>query len=149
ASEGSPDLKIFNEFETAKHGAEAAASFVRGSGRYPLTAVGDVNTYASFAELFLRAQGPQGRAGLIVPIGIATDDSTKGIFRYLIEKNRLMIVHAFENEEFLFRGLHHAYRFCFLTLSGSARSAPADFVFFARQVAQLADARRHFSLSRD
>ncbi len=41
------------ELEQAKHAAEAASLFVRASGRFPLTAVGDVNTYALFAETFL------------------------------------------------------------------------------------------------
>lgn len=38
-------------FEAAKHEAESTSKFVRFSGRFPLTAVGDVNTYALFAEL--------------------------------------------------------------------------------------------------
>jgi hypothetical protein len=138
---------LLEEFEAVKRNAEAAAEFIRGSNRFSLTAVGDVNTYAIFAEWFLRATSQRGRAGVIVPTGIATDDSTKGFFKYLIENGRLTSLHGFENEEFLFRGLHHAYRFCFLTLSGFARSGPTDFVFFARQVAQLVDARRHFTLS--
>jgi hypothetical protein len=48
-----------------------------GSGRFPLTAVGDVNTYALFAELSRTLLAPDGRAGIIVPTGIATDDGAK------------------------------------------------------------------------
>ena len=47
------------------------------SGRYPLTGRGDVNTYALFAELFSRLVEPTGRAGVIVPTGIATDSTTR------------------------------------------------------------------------
>lgn len=41
---------LAREFEEAKHAAEAAGKFVRHSGRYSLTAVGDVSAYALFAE---------------------------------------------------------------------------------------------------
>ena len=71
---------LHRAFEDAKRDAEASSQFVRGCGRFPLTAVGDVNTYALFAEAFLRLPSMQGRAGLIVPTGIATDDSTKAFF---------------------------------------------------------------------
>jgi hypothetical protein len=37
-------------FERAKHRAEASSRFVRASGRYPLTAVGDVNTVVPYCE---------------------------------------------------------------------------------------------------
>ena len=57
--------------------AEAASVFARvpaeDGGRFPLTGRGDVNTYALFAELFSRLARPIGRAGVIVPTGIATD----------------------------------------------------------------------------
>jgi hypothetical protein len=55
-------------------------------GRYPLTGVGDVNTYALFAETILQITAPTGRAGFIVPTGIATDDSTKAYFGHITQK---------------------------------------------------------------
>src|SRR5205823_5840942 len=63
------------EFETAKRTAEASSSFARvgTEGRFPFTGRGDVNTYALFAEAFARLTSKRGRAGVIVPTGIATD----------------------------------------------------------------------------
>jgi hypothetical protein len=58
-------------------------------GRYPLTGVGDVNTYALFAETMLQITAPTGRAGFIVPTGIATDDSTKAFFGHITQSGRL------------------------------------------------------------
>jgi hypothetical protein len=46
------DARLLAEFQFAKHAAEAASEFARNSGRYPLTGVGDVNTYASVLPLF-------------------------------------------------------------------------------------------------
>ncbi len=81
-------------FENAKRDAEAASQFVRGCGRFPLTAVGDVNTYALFAEAFLRFPTAKGRAGLIVPTGIATDDGTKAFFAEVAKKGHLVPLHS-------------------------------------------------------
>jgi hypothetical protein len=136
-------------FDIAKRQAEAGGVFVRTAGRYPLTATGDINTYAVFAETFLKLIGERGRAGFIVPTGIATDDTTKRFFDEIVNYGRLASLHAFENEEFIFRSVHHSFRFGLLTLRGPAPHVPADFVFFARQPEQLADQRRRFTLSAD
>jgi hypothetical protein len=59
----------------------AVNNFYRDSGRFELTAVGKLNTYPLFAETMMHLiTAPQGRAGFIVPTGIATDDSTKAFF---------------------------------------------------------------------
>ena len=72
------------EWSLAVHGAEGQSKFVRVSDRFPLCGRGDVNTYSIFAELARRLAGSAGRAGIIVPSGIATDDTTKFFFRDLI-----------------------------------------------------------------
>ena len=74
------EMRLYEEFIAARRGAEAASLYAHDSGRYPLTGVGDVNTYALFAESLFQLTAPQGRAGFIVPTGIATDDSTKAYF---------------------------------------------------------------------
>ena len=73
-----PDLA--REFESAKHDAEAQSKFIRESNRFPLTAVGDVNTYAVFSETARDLIAGNSRAGIIVPTGIATDNTTKNFF---------------------------------------------------------------------
>ena len=51
-------------------------------------------------------------------------------------------------EEFIFRAVHHATKFCLLTLAGLNKpQQAADFVFFTRQTEHLKEANRHFSLS--
>lgn len=139
---------LLHEFEDAKHEAEAASQFIRTGGRYPLTGVGDINTYAIFAETFLQLLSPIGRAGLIVPTGIATDNSTKAFFEEVSTKRRLVSLFSFENEEFIFRSVHHAFRFCLLTLQGiNGTAANAEFVFSARQPEALQVSERRFILS--
>ncbi|MCK9504768.1 MAG: N-6 DNA methylase [Porticoccaceae bacterium] len=144
------EQRLYQEFLGARRTAEAASAFahVNGSegGRYPLTGVGDVNTYALFAETISQITRPAGRAGFIVPTGIATDDSTKAYFGAIATSGRLASLYDFENREAIFPGVHRSYKFCLLTLG---QSAEAEFAFFLTQTAQLQDARRRFTLGAD
>jgi hypothetical protein len=144
------EQRLYTEFISTRRTAEAASVFahVNGpdGGRYPLTGVGDVNTYALFAETISQITHAQGRAGFIVPTGIATDDSTKAYFGALATSGRLASLYDFENREAIFPGVHRSYKFCLLTLGATAE---AEFAFFLGQTAQLQDTRRRFTLSAD
>ena len=133
------EIRLYREFVEARHGAEGASAFVRLSGRYPLTGKGDVNLYALFAEHFLRGIAAHGRAGFIVPTGIATDDSTSDYFAAISSGNRLVSLFDFENREAIFPGVHRSYKFSLLTL-GASREA-ATLAFFATRPARSGDAR--------
>ncbi|WP_231114060.1 Eco57I restriction-modification methylase domain-containing protein [Stenotrophomonas maltophilia] len=138
------DPRLWDEFVKASQRIAAANNFYRESGRFTLTAVGKLNTYPLFAETILQIHADSGRAGFIVPTGIATDDSTKAYFSYLTQNSKLVNLLAFENEEFIFTSVHHSFRFCLITLG---RAAQAEFVFFARQPSQIHDPRRRFTLT--
>ncbi len=135
-------------FDEAKHSAESVSRFVHESERFPLTSVGDVNTYAIFAENFQKLLSAFGMAGIVLPIGIATDDTTKAFFSDLMRRKNLVKLYGFENESFIFPGVHHAFKFCALTLSGKEiKAEQADFTFFIRYFDQLRDKERHFEMS--
>jgi hypothetical protein len=131
------DPALAAAFTDAKHAAEAQSKFVRESGRFPLTAVGDVNTYALFAEQGRTLLDSTGRAGLICPTGIATDDSTKRFFGDLTQSGALASLHAFENREALFPDVDSRMSFCLLTMTGRGGAGEAVFSFFCTDTAQL------------
>lgn len=138
---------LWQEWNAASRKAEGESHSIRQSGRYPLCGKGDVNTYAVFAEHNRSVLGPLGCAGFIVPTGIATDDTTKEYFGTLVNERELARFYSFENEEFVFPGVHHAFRFALLVIDRGQHAAVSDLVFFARQVSALADPERHFSLT--
>lgn len=140
------EMRLYEDFIAARRGAEAASLYAHDSGRYPLTGMGDVNTYALFAESLFQLTAPQGRAGFIVPTGIATDDSTKAYFGHISQTGRLASLLDFENSEAVFPAVHRSYKFSLMTL-GAAEAA--EFVCFATQVAQATDPRRRFTLTPD
>ena len=138
----------FVEFEATKHSTEASSKFVRACGRFPLTAVGDVNTYALFAELTQRLTTRKGRSGLILPTGIATDNTTKAFFNHVIEEQLLVRIIGFENEAFIFPAVHHSFKFCAFTLTGGAPKVKvADLAFLCRRFEDVQQSERHFSLA--
>jgi hypothetical protein len=148
------EKRLYAEFITARRTAEAASVFMHVSGsttgqggeggRYPLTGVGDVNTYALFAETILQIKSATGRAGFIVPTGIATDDSTKLFFGHISQSGQLASLFDIENKEALFESVHRSFKFSLVTLG---QSSVAEFVCFASQPSQLTDIRRRFSLT--
>lgn len=170
ADAGSPEHNLFLEFESAKRSAEASSFFVRKSGRFPLSGVGDVNTYALFAEHFSRLarrntqiakpqttsllqaiadtggmrEAPAGRAGMIVPTGIATDSSTSAFFGDLVSTKRLNALYDFENRDGIFPGVHRSFKFSTLSI-GPAKVA--NFAFFLHNVTMLEEKERRFTLS--
>lgn len=152
-AESEAERRLYDEFITARRTAEAASLFahVKGEdgGRYPLTGVGDVNTYALFAETILQILGSEGRAGFIVPSGLATDNSTKALFTAISTSGQLRSFFEFENEGF-FReaGQGHMLRFALTTLTGSP--APRDltrYLFQGKSLDDLGDSERTFNLS--
>lgn len=142
------EKRLYAEFIRTRRTAEAASQYAHlkadAGGRYPLTGVGDVNTYALFAETISQIMTENGRAGFIVPTGIATDDSTKAYFADISQSGRLISLYDFENRDAIFPGVHRSYKFCLITLG---KNDEARFSFFLTQPGQLTDDARSFTLS--
>jgi hypothetical protein len=143
------DKLIYRDFIKARRDAEAASAFTHvkkeQGGRFPLTGIGDVNTYALFAETIMQIKHDKGRAGFIVPTGIATDDSTKSYFAN-ISSSCLASLYDFENREKLFPDVDSRMKFSLVSLG---KGEYADLSFFLTNTDQLTDKRRHFQLARD
>jgi len=151
APEGTRQRHLFNEFELAKRTAEASSIFAREGGRFPLTGRGDVNTYALSGELFASVVNKFGRAGVIIPTGIATDATTAPYFEFLLRERRLISLHDFQTGMGYFDRIGHArFKFSLLTTGGPG-VGPVDipFSFFSRTIADFNDKTRHFVLRAD
>jgi hypothetical protein len=141
---------LYDEYQDAQHFSEAFSTYLRESGRYELTAVGDVNLYQIFAGLVRQVVGNIGRVGVIVPSGIATDYYTQDYFNAIVDNRELVSLYDFENSAPVFHGVHRSYKFCLLTLTGQRAPAQAiDFAFFLTETDHLAEEDRHFTLTRD
>lgn len=142
------DPLVYAAFVNALRGRDGASHFLGNSGRYPFCGRGRINLYAVFAEAMRTLLNERGRAGCVLPTGIATDDTTKFFFQDVMERKSLASLLDFENKG-IFSGVHSSYKFCLFTAGRGVRptTESAEFVFFAHAVDDLRDPERRFTLS--
>lgn len=140
----STDPILYKEYIKALADAEAISRFVRLAGRFDLTATGDIDLYPMFAELCLSFS--KEAWGLVLPTGIAVNDSNKAFFSKLIDENRLVSLYDFENREKLF-DIDSTNHFCLLTI-GKEQDTPRTVKggFFLTRLDHLLDPRRIYTL---
>ncbi len=140
--------ELYGAYTHALQQAERQSLFFRKSGRFPLTGHGDINVYSIFAEAHCSLIRYLGRAGFVVPTGIATDDTNKAFFGDVVARRSLASLYDLENREGIFSDVHRSYKFCLLTLTGSGQGPERpDLLCFATNVEHLNEPNRHFILS--
>ena len=141
------DPILYKEYTEALANAESQSRFVRFSHRFDLTATGDIDLYPMFAELCLSFS--KEAWGLVLPTGIAVNDSNKAFFSKLIDENRLISLYDFENREALF-DIHRMFKFCLLT-AGKPQTEPRTVSggFYLTRLDHLLDPRRIYTLRTD
>ena len=137
---------LWDAWRTSLRAADGASHLVRNSGRFPLCGRGDVNTYSVFAEHIRDSLRAGGRAGFVVPTGIATDDTTKTFFGDLVETNALASLLSFENRERIFPAVDSRQGFSLVTLHNTDDKRTARLAFFMHRVADIQDLERTFDL---
>ena len=138
---------LYKEYTKALADAEALSRFVRLAGRFDLTATGDIDLYPMFAELCLSFS--KEAWGLVMPTGIAVNDSNKAFFSKLIDENRLVSLYDFENREKLFE-IDSRFKFCLIT-AGKTQAEPRTVSggFYLTRLDHLLDPRRIYTLRTD
>ena len=141
------DPNLYQEFQEACNAIVSQSNFVKNSGRFPLTAVGKLELSSLFAELCLSFT--KEAWGLVLPTGIAVNDSNKYFFSKLIDENRLISLYDFENKEALF-DIHRMFKFCLIT-AGKAQAEPRTVSggFYLTRIDHLLDPRRIYTLRTD
>lgn len=137
--------ELYEAFAIASHAAAAMSKFTKKSLRFPLSAKGDANLYALFAETDRGLVRASGRAGFICPTGIATDDTTKEFFGAVAGGGELAGLIDFENREKLF-DIDSRFKFVLLTLVRGG-GVNAELRFFLTHPDQMEDPHRRVVLS--
>lgn len=139
------DPDLYEAYQLALADAEAMSRFVRFGGRFPMTATGDIDLYPLFAEHCLNCS--KEAWGLVLPTGIAVNDSNKTFFSKLIDENRLKSLYDFENKEGLF-DIHRMFKFCLLTV-GQKQDKPREVSggFYLTRLDHLLDPARIYKLN--
>ena len=145
----STEPQLWHDYEMYVRLTYGQKHFMLESGRFPLSAIGRLNLYRLFLENSHTVISSNGRVGLIIPSGFASDTFSQKHFNELHGQGRLVSLYDFENREALFPGVDRRYKFCLVTVSGACQPDHlADFVFFARHVDELRDVDRHVPMSK-
>ena len=94
--------------------------FARGSGIYRLQGGGHANLYQMFVERTLSLVRRDGRLGLILPSGFASDHGCASLRRHVLDQTAVDSFVVVENREGLFP-IHRAVKFVLMTLTKSQR----------------------------
>lgn len=92
---------------------DQAVRFSRESGVYRFQSSGHANAYQLFVERALWLARDQGRIGLVLPWGLATDQGTAALRHALMRQNRLEALVGFDNRRGIFP-IHRSMRFMLL-----------------------------------
>ncbi|MDA8746575.1 hypothetical protein N9N28_18295, partial [Rubripirellula amarantea] len=141
------DPTLFKLYRHELRSTDGVRHFARDSGRFPYGSVGRVNTFGLFAEIAFGTISDRGRTGILLPTGLAVDDSYKEFFQHLVDGNRLISLFDFENRKQLFPNVQGNVTFACFTIGENidgeiAMAAQLD------DPSQLADPERRYSLSK-
>jgi hypothetical protein len=132
---------IFEAFLRKKRAVAATGHFLRSSGVFPLTGNRRLNLYSMFAELAQGRRAVTGRAGLVLPSGIVTDENSAELFAFLIERSVLHSVFELNNAGFFpDAGSGHVNRFVLFVLGPPSEGA--RFLFRGCSLRELYDTDR-------
>lgn len=77
----------------------------------------DINSYKLFLEQSYRLLRADGRLGFVVPAGIYADKASIELRRVFLEQSRWTHIYGFQNERYVFGGIHHSYKTAVLAVT--------------------------------
>jgi hypothetical protein len=145
---------LWDDFTRAEKRAIDAARIARKDGQYPLLSGGDTNLNSLFIERAHALVKPDGMVGLLVPSGIASDQSSSGFFRKVVEDNHLHQIVDFFNKRYdgslFFPDVYYRFKFCSYVAGGTKRTfESASYGFFIRSLDEIGDPDRVFPITKD
>ncbi len=143
----SPALE--KEWNDAQREASAKSQFVRGSGRFPLSGVGELNLYPLFTELAIAAISNSGRTGLILKSLMFTGSTWKKFTDELVTSAKLHSVFDFKNWEMLFASVGFHERYSLTTIGPAQPNSCIRLSVGLTNPAQLADGKSVIEVDRD
>jgi hypothetical protein len=143
---------LFADYEKADRRAVDTARMARKSGHYPLLSGGDTNLNSLFVERAHALVKPGGMVGLLIPSGIASDQSSAAFFRKVTGDKQVHCVIDFFNRRYdgslFFPDVYYRFKFCAYVAGGVGRTFDsASYGFFIRDPAEINDPDRVFPIT--
>lgn len=145
---------LWRTFQVASERMNAAARIARTSGLFKVLNRGKLNLFKLFVERAHSLIKPQGVVGLLIPSGLASDQSSSEFFRRVSESRRIHCVIDFFNKRYdgslFFPDVYYRFKFSAHVAGGAERTfEEARYGFFIRSMTEVANPERVFSLTAD
>lgn len=130
------DTGSANNRETERARAVSQLRFCRSSGAYNHQGQGQSNQYQLFLERAWQLLKPDGRWGLILPSGIATDHGSATLRRALFDRATVDTWLGFDNRRAIFP-IHRSMRFVVITATQEGSTERLDYQCGLQEAAVL------------
>jgi hypothetical protein len=143
---------LWDDFSHADARAADMARMARKSGHYPLLSGGDTNLNSLFVERAHALVKPGGMVGLLIPSGIASDQSSSAFFRKVTGDKQVHCVIDFFNRRYdgnlFFPDVYYRFKFCAYVAGGMNRKfESASYGFFIRDLTEIDNPDRVFPIT--
>ncbi|PWB88629.1 restriction endonuclease [Methylocystis sp. MitZ-2018] len=145
---------LWDDFTHAEQRAIDTARMARKSGHYPLLSGGDTNLNSLFVERAHALVKPGGMVGLLIPSGIASDQSSSAFFCKVTSDRQVHCIIDFFNKRYdgalFFPDVYYRFKFCAYIAGGPGRVFDsASFGFFIRDLDEIDNPERVFPITAD
>jgi hypothetical protein len=143
---------LWRDFQVASERVGMASRIARNSGLYSILNRGKLNLFKLFIERAHALVKPQGVVGLLIPSGLASDQSSSEFFRQVSGANRIHCIIDFFNRRYdgslFFPDVYYRFKFSTYVAGGNERTFDeARYGFFIRDLAEVNDPERVFPIS--
>lgn len=137
--------EVFEAWTKANIDVSRLKYFLIESGRFTLSAVGELNLYPLFVENNLNNINENGFSGIIIKSGMLQSPTWSGFTQYLIEEKKIISAHDFRNWKGWFPGIGYHERFTLLTLS--QKSEKMEFGFYLDNPVEIKFSEKVFKVT--
>ena len=143
---------LWHDFSVANQRASDTSRVARTSGQYPLLSGGDTNLNSLFVERAHALIRPNGVVGLLIPSGLASDQSSAGFFQEITAQKQVRKIIDFFNRRYdgslFFPDVYYRFKFCAYIAGGPNRPfEQASYGFFIRSLDEVDDPDRVFPVT--
>lgn len=146
------DSELWRNFKVAHERVSAGARVARSAGVYSLLNTGKLNLFKLFVERAHMLVKPTGMVGLLIPSGLASDQSSSKFFRKVSRHNQVHKIVDFFNRRYdgglFFPDVYYRFKFCTYVAGGELRTfEEASYGFFIRDLSEVGDPDRVFPIT--
>jgi len=144
---------LWNAYRHAADRLLAATRITRSGNIYSRLNVGKLNLFKLFVERAFQLAKPSGMVGMLMPSGIAGDQSSSGFFSAVSTNGHLKAFYDFENRRPryglnpFFPDVDTRFKFAALIASPDRKFEAASCAFFLQAATEIADPERAFPIT--